>query len=120
MLPASSSASDLNDPQVGKSQSQSKLASILENQVDPPKDDIHPTQRLRTEEAPSSQEVDDMLDRNLDMMGSSLSQLKMLGMNLQREVEEQNEMIERISDKTQDVDFTIQRQNKDMNRILKK
>jgi len=118
VMKTSSSASDLEEP--SRSESRRQLSSILEQPIDSPKDDIHPTQRFRSEAPSSSKQIDDILDQNLDMMGNSLSRLKVMGLNLQEEVEGQNEMIERISRKTEDVDYKVTSQTKDMNRILKK
>ncbi|CAL8129739.1 unnamed protein product [Orchesella dallaii] len=115
-IKTSASTSELDN----QSTPRSKLADILENSAEPPRDTLHPTERLRSEVVHETKEVDDLLDRNLDMMGSSLSRLKMLGLGLQDEMEEQNELVDRISRKTEDVDFKMTQQTKDMNRILKK
>lgn len=118
-----SSSSDLDDgEQPSRSTSRSKLSSILEQSASA-KEDIevsHPTQRFREDTSYSSQQVDDLLDRNLGIMGDSLTRLKMMGTSLLDEIEDQNEMVDRISRKTEDVDFKIGSQTKEMNRILKK
>jgi hypothetical protein len=64
--------------------------------------------------------VNKILDRNLDEMYSSLSRLKGLAQGLGEEIDTQNEIIDRLNDKTDKAEFTILRQNKDMNKILKK
>jgi synaptosomal-associated protein 29 len=53
-------------------------------------------------------------------MCTSLTRLKGLAEGLGEEIESQNEMLDRLTDKTDTADFTITRQNKDMNKLLKK
>jgi len=69
---------------------------------------------------PRDRSVDDMLDENLGIMGASLSRLKGLGLSLQTEIEDQNQLVERIIGKTENVDHRIQGQSQQMNKILKK
>merc|ERR1719354_1285801 len=67
-----------------------------------------------------SMDIDSRLDQNLDDMASGLSRLKGLAMNLNDEMSDQNELIDRINIKTEDSHFNIGKQNKDMNKILGK
>ena len=53
-------------------------------------------------------------------MCTSLSRLKGLAEGLGEEIDAQNEMLDRVTDKTDKADFSIMRQNKDMNKLLKK
>jgi hypothetical protein len=53
-------------------------------------------------------------------MCSSLSRLKGLAHGLNDEISTQNEMLDRITNKTDRAEATIDHQNRDMNRILKK
>jgi synaptosomal-associated protein 29 len=53
-------------------------------------------------------------------MCSSLSRLKGLAQGLGEEIDTQNEMLDRLNDKTDKADFTILRQNKEMSKLLKK
>ena len=53
-------------------------------------------------------------------MCTSLSHLKGLAEGLGEEIDSQNEMLDRLTDKTDKADFSIMRQNKDMNKLLKK
>lgn len=53
-------------------------------------------------------------------MCDSLSRLKGLASELGNEIETQNEMLGRISEKTDKADLTLDRQNRDMKRLLKK
>jgi len=65
-------------------------------------------------------DVESRLDQNLDEMASGLSRLKGLAMNLNDEMSDQNQLIDRINIKTEDNHFKIGKQNKDMNKILGK
>lgn len=67
-----------------------------------------------------SVDVECRLDQNLDEMASGLSRLKGLAMNLNDEMSDQNQLIDRINIKTEDSHFKIGKQNKDMNKILGK
>lgn len=53
-------------------------------------------------------------------MSSSIGRLKGLASDLSSEIDTQNGLIEGIMYKTETADITIQKQNKDMNRILGK
>jgi len=128
-VPASQSSSSLDKEQGAttdsSAESKNKLARILEtsgNESSSSSSMVHPVERLRANDfnPPSSRDVNDILDQNLEDIGVSLSRLKGLGLDLNKEIVDQNDMLERIRDKTEDADFKIQRQNKDMNRILKK
>ncbi|KAL1453992.1 hypothetical protein WDU94_010291 [Cyamophila willieti] len=87
----------------------------------------HPGLRLRNIEDPtndsrSTGEIDSqtILDKNLDEMVSSLGRLKGLALGLGEEIDSQNDLVENIISKSERADINIQRQNKDMNRLLKK
>ena len=67
-----------------------------------------------------SSAVDEQLDRNLDDMATSLARLKGLASGLNTELDEHNQILERVSDKTDVVGFKVDKQNKEMNKILKK
>uniref|UniRef100_A0A8D8YJU1 Synaptosomal-associated protein 29 n=1 Tax=Cacopsylla melanoneura TaxID=428564 RepID=A0A8D8YJU1_9HEMI len=86
----------------------------------------HPGLKLRNINDPTeSRSAGDMdsqaiLDRNMDEMVSSLGRLKGLALGLGEEIESQNDLVENIISKSERADINIQRQNKDMNRLLKK
>lgn len=61
-----------------------------------------------------------VIDRNLEDMCTSLTRLKGLAEGLGDEIDSQNEVLDRLNDKTDKADFSIMRQNKDMNKLLKK
>uniref|UniRef100_A0A182N294 t-SNARE coiled-coil homology domain-containing protein n=1 Tax=Anopheles dirus TaxID=7168 RepID=A0A182N294_9DIPT len=60
------------------------------------------------------------LDQNLDEMRGNLSRLKNLALDLNQEIDSQNDLIDDISDRVEDVDVKIGKQNKDMNRLMRK
>jgi len=64
--------------------------------------------------------VNKIVDRNLEDMCTSLTRLKGLAEGLGDEIDAQNEVLDRLNDKTDKADFSIIRQNKDMNKLLKK
>lgn len=68
----------------------------------------------------SGQNLQKVIDRNLEDMCSSLSHLKGLAEVLGEEIDSQNEIIDRVNDKTDKADFSILQQNKEMNKLLKK
>jgi len=67
-----------------------------------------------------SSAVDDQVDRNLDDMASSLARLKGLAQGLNTELDEHNDIMDRVADKADTVGFKVDKQNKDMGKILKK
>lgn len=86
----------------------------------------HPTTRLRNldqdpvQQSSGSKSFSQILDANLEEMHSSIKNLKFLAEDLSTEIEGQNDLIDNITDKTEKADITIGKQNKDMNKILKK
>lgn len=64
--------------------------------------------------------VDDQLDENLENMASGLARLKGLAQGLNTELSDHNDILDRVNDKTDVVGFKVDRQNKDMSKILKK
>ena len=68
----------------------------------------------------SSGDIDDQLDENLGMMSHSLSRLKGLAQGLGGELDDQNKLLDRLQTSADKADWRIQRQNRDMERLLKK
>ncbi len=64
--------------------------------------------------------ADDVLDRNLEEMSLGLGRLKGLATNLNRELDEHNEIIDRLDHKTSSTHWRVEKQNKDIGKILKK
>lgn len=67
-----------------------------------------------------SKEIEKALDNNLDELGLGLGRLKNLAIGLGSEIEEQNDMIERIMSKEERAEETMSYQNRQMRQILKK
>lgn len=60
------------------------------------------------------------LDKNLDEMAGSLSRLKGLALDLHTEIDDQNDLIDNITNKVENVDVKIGKQNKEINHLLGK
>lgn len=60
------------------------------------------------------------LDKNLDEMAGSLSRLKGLAVDLHQEIDDQNDLIDDITTKVENVDGKLGKQNKEINRLLGK
>lgn len=123
--------------------SQSASSPVMESPTD---SDSHPVMRLRGDVVPQQQQqqqagnfnFNEQLDRNLDEMVGSLSRLKGnafriffktfinrffvigLAMDLNQEIDTQNDLIDDISDKVENSDMKIHKQNRDMNKLLGK
>lgn len=87
----------------------------------------HPTTRLRSDPVQHQQQqmagnanFNNQLDQNLDDMCNSLSRLKGLAIDLNQEIDTQNDLIDDISYKVEDVDIKIGKQNREMFKILGK
>lgn len=85
----------------------------------------HPTTRLRNDPIQQQQQMqsgnfNNQLDKNLDEMCNSLSRLKGLAIDLNQEIETQNDLIDDISNKVEDVDVKIGKQNTQMFKLLGK
>ena len=63
-------------------------------------------------------DVDVALNNNLDAMSSQLNNLKSLGQTLNKEIEEQDPILDRIKTKTENVDWKAKKQNTDMKKFL--
>ncbi|CAG0918382.1 unnamed protein product [Notodromas monacha] len=115
---------------VEKSKTDDNLSSV----VSPPKENgDHPALSLRgvdyggsggasSRAAASSkpQSADEIIDKNLEDMSLGLARLKGLASGLGNEIESQNQLLDRITDKAEKNEWKVQRQNKEMARILKK
>lgn len=120
----------------GKSEFESKISPSSSNSdsiASPTPDEryaAHPTTRLRNDSMQQQQHQQSMnnsnlsfnnqLDRNLDEMCNSLSRLKGLAVDLNGEISTQNELIDDINNKVEDVDAKIGKQNREMFKILGK
>lgn len=101
--------------------SNGKVPSSTDNSYD-----THPVSRLRGDvqqfEEPSQtgDDFENHLVNNLDLMAGSISRLKGLAIDLNTDIDSQNELIDNITNKVEDVDLKIQRQNRDMNKLMGK
>ncbi|XP_016953672.1 synaptosomal-associated protein 29 [Drosophila biarmipes] len=89
--------------------------------------DNHPVSQLRGDPSSTYQSqrhagnpFQAQIDANLEEMCSNLSVLKMLATDLGGEIESQNELLDNMNYKIEDVDLKIHKQNKDMSKLLKK
>ncbi|XP_017018695.1 synaptosomal-associated protein 29 [Drosophila kikkawai] len=90
--------------------------------------DNHPVSRLRGDPSSTYQSQQRLganpfqaqIDANLEDMCSNLSVLKMLATDLGGEIESQNELLDNMNYKIEDVDMKMNKQNKDMSKLLKK
>ncbi|CAH1998966.1 unnamed protein product [Acanthoscelides obtectus] len=86
----------------------------------------HPATRLQDnysrdyQSSSGSKDFSARLDANLQEMCNNISRLKGLANDLGDEILTQNDLISNIIDKTENADMTINKQNKDMSRILRK
>lgn len=84
----------------------------------------HPINRLRSDDVVKVQSpqkaFDSQLEENLGEMCESLSRLKNLGLDLKSEIESQNDLLDNMNDKIEDVDIRMSKQNKEMNKLLGK
>jgi len=117
--PAVHTESQTSAPRVSTSASVGSLqAGVQQSQR---YQDGHPGLRTKPGFAPAPPaSVDDALDRNLDDMAAGLSRLKGLAQGLNSEMNEHNDILDRVNDKSEDVGFKVQKQNKAMEKILKK
>lgn len=77
-------------------------------------------QQSQTTIASTGLHFNKQLDKNLDEMAGSLSRLKGLAIDLNQEIDDQNDLIDDITTKTESVDAKLGKQNKEINRLLGK
>lgn len=88
----------------------------------------HPINRLRSDDIGAIQKqkettsngFNSQLEQNLDDMCGSLSRLKYLATDLKTEIDSQNDLLDNMNYKVEDVDIKMSKQNKEMNKLLKK
>jgi len=92
------------------------------SRLDPLREENHPALRSRglVEGNKGIPSVDDVLDRNLDEMAMGLSRLKGLALDLNTELEEHDDILNRLDDKASHTGMKVNKQNKDMSKILGK
>ncbi|EDV98072.1 synaptosomal-associated protein 29 [Drosophila grimshawi] len=93
--------------------------------------DNHPVSRIRDDSSSYHQRqaqaqqraanpFQHQLESNLDDMCDNLSRLKFLATDLGTEIESQNGLLDNMNYKIESVDLKMNKQNKDMNKLLKK
>lgn len=113
------------DSKTSPSSSNSEMSSLPSPTADE-RFAAHPTTRLRNDpiQHQRQQQVsggfNQQLDRNLEDMCDSLSRLKGLAVDLNQEIDTQNDLIDDISNKVDDCDVKIGKQNREMFKILGK
>lgn len=88
--------------------------------LDSLREETHPALRQRglIEPDVAKRSVDDVLDDNLDEMAKGLSRLKGLALDLNAELDEHDDIIDRIDDKASHAGIKVNKQNKDMSKLL--
>nr|CAG4650681.1 EOG090X0MTI [Sida crystallina] len=105
--------------------SNSQLEKALEQSATVRSQQPHPGLRTRGltddfDHKPLQSDVDDQLDENLGVMSQSLFRLKGLAQGLSSEIDDQNKLLDGLQISADKADWRVQRQNKDMERLLKK
>ncbi|KAJ3316278.1 hypothetical protein HDU76_001920 [Blyttiomyces sp. JEL0837] len=88
-----------------------------------PKDSVPSYGNYKSYSTPDGLERDELeeeIDNNLDQMSAGLQKLRMMGQLMNSELESQNSHIRRIGDKTTEVKETVDKVNKQVNRVMKK
>lgn len=114
-----------SDASIGSSSSRKQFYSQAENdRLDTIREQNHPALRSRglveEDSAKTMASVDEVLDRNLDEMAMGLSRLKGLALDLNAELDEHDDILIRLDDKASRTGIKVEKQNKDMSKILKK
>ena len=116
----------VSESNMPKSNSSSNMSSGLRNAVNnadlAKPSTAHPGERIRGfddyEDAGSN--VDAQVDKNLEDMCAGLTRLKGLASGLSTEIDEQNELLNHITYKAESTDWKVDKQNKELNKLLKK
>lgn len=109
----------LNSPTSSYNQIVQQRDNSVDDQSFTPKAD-NGNFRAQTSATAGGSTFTSQLDKNLDDMVGSLSRLKGLAIDLHSEIDDQNDLIDDITTKVENVDAKVGKQNKDMNRLLGK
>ncbi|XP_065368402.1 synaptosomal-associated protein 29 [Calliphora vicina] len=120
--------------QISQMADYSKPTNSMSNIVQHPKSptekyDNHPITRLRDDSSMQQQRMQQQhqrrnnpfeaqLEANLEEMCGNLSRLKGLATDLGQEIESQNELLDNMNYKMEDVDIKLSKQNKDIYKLL--
>merc|ERR1712004_282647 len=92
--------------------------------LDTLREENHPALRsrglLENQNSKAAASVDEVLDKNLDEMAMGLSRLKGLALDLNTELDEHEDILNRLDDKSAQAGIKVTKQNKDMSKLLKK
>ncbi|XP_055854075.1 synaptosomal-associated protein 29 [Episyrphus balteatus] len=126
---------DNMSPRIASSPSGSRLGEDIPSSSAPmsPDDvfDNHPINRIRSDNIQGQQQqqrymnenkasFDKRLESNLENMCDSLSRLKGLATDMRGEIESQNDLLDNMNYKIEDVDLKMSKQNKEINKLLGK
>ncbi|KAK9506373.1 hypothetical protein O3M35_008325 [Rhynocoris fuscipes] len=103
-------------------ESKSELSTLLDKSINV-KTELHPALKLtdkycnnNNDEAHQSNK--ELINRNVEDVLKSVKKLKVLATGLGNEIDEQNEIIDDIIGKTEIVDITLVKQNREIHKIL--
>jgi len=112
-----------SDSDIAASSSRQQMYKPENDRLDTIREQNHPALKSRglvenNSGKPAS--VDDILDNNLDEMAMGLSRLKGLALDLNAELDEHDDILIRLDDKASRTGIKVEKQNKDMSKILNK
>jgi len=92
------------------------------DRLDTIREQNHPALKSRglVEDMEKTASADEVLDRNLDEMAMGLSRLKGLALDLNAELDEHDDILIRLDDKASRTGIKVEKQNKDLSKLLKK
>merc|ERR1712241_461722 len=111
-----------SDVSIGSSSSRKPFYQPENDRLDTIREQNHPALKSRglVEDLDKNSSVDEVLDRNLDEMAMGLSRLKGLALDLNAELDEHDDILIRLDDKASRTGIKVEKQNKDMSKILNK
>ncbi|XP_061399949.1 synaptosomal-associated protein 29 [Musca vetustissima] len=83
-------------------------------------DSSHRQQLMQSQQGRQNNPFEQQLEANLNEMSDNLSRLKGLATELGSEIEYQNDLLDNMTYKVEDVDLKLSRQNKDISKLLGK
>ena len=90
------------------------------DRLDTLREENHPALRSRgLVEGENKASVDEILDGRLDEMAMGLNRLKGLALDLNEELDDHDDILNRLHDKASHADIKVGKQNKAMDKILK-
>lgn len=123
--PSASPNTQLQQPALKQSTSDVSIGSRKHFQpendrLDALREENHPALRSRgLVEGENNASVDEILDGRLEEMALGLGRLKGLALDLNEELEDHDEILNRLHDKTSQNDIKVKKQNQSMGKLLK-